>query len=409
MRNTENFHPIRAISRGILVTATPIPQIVVVTATPGAPPAPKTFWGEYGDKIVVALIGLIFGGILVKLVEPTFKKLGESLAQALGKIGSGWGFKKRYLAHLIEEYRGLNIRGLKTRAPVTVELEQVYVSLRAQVPDDVLGRAERPPQSVGQAMAQHERLAILGGPGTGKTVLLAYLTLTYARGQVKERLGLREKRLPIHVPLRRLKSVLAGESGTRTLPEYLDAWYTGLRMQPRSGFFENALQSGRCLVLLDGLDEVADETERRQMSEWVDQLVTVYPKNRYVVTSRPPGYDSAPLENGFTVLHVRDFTAGEIRQFSQNWCFAVETAAQGEDNPTARRRARSCSKPLSGWRPWSPCFSPRSIFPISRRKRIRDAGPINYLKAIMLPATVPRPVCRSNRKPGSTGSDRRHR
>jgi formylglycine-generating enzyme required for sulfatase activity len=74
--------------------------------------------------------------------------------------------------------------------------------------------------------------------------------------------------------------------------------------------------------------------------------VTVYPENRYVVTSRPPGYESAPLEHGFTVLRVRDFTGAEIRQFATNWCLAVELAAQGEDNPTARRRAREAAGDL---------------------------------------------------------------
>jgi formylglycine-generating enzyme required for sulfatase activity len=159
-------------------------------------------------------------------------------------------------------------------------------------------------------------------------------------------LELKEKRLPILVPLRQLKGVLADEGGVGTLPAYLTDWYAELGIQPREDFFEKALRSGSCLVLLDGLDEVADETERRRMSEWVDRLVTVYPHNRYIVTSRPPGYESAPLENGFTVLRIRDFTGAEIRQFAANWCLAVELADQGEDNPTARRRARNAARDL---------------------------------------------------------------
>ncbi len=110
------------------------------------PPTP-TFWEENSQAIISALIGLVFGGILAWVLKPVFEKLGNALAGALSKLGSGWGFKRRYLTHLIEEYRGLNIRGFKTRAPVTVELEQVYVSLRAQVPDYALGR-QAPPRSV---------------------------------------------------------------------------------------------------------------------------------------------------------------------------------------------------------------------------------------------------------------------
>ncbi|MBN1935798.1 MAG: SUMF1/EgtB/PvdO family nonheme iron enzyme [Anaerolineae bacterium] len=328
----------------VVVTATPIPQIVVVTATPSVPPAPKTFWSEYGDNIIVAVIALVFGVILAKFWEQISTQLGKLVADWLGKLGSGWGFRRRYLAHLIEAYRALNIRGLRNLAKVTVELEHIYVSLSTRTPDDIWTQTTHPPQSAGEVMKQHQRLAILGGPGTGKSTLLAFLTLTYARGQAQARLGLKEKRLPIYVPLRRLKDVLDGDSGK--LPDYLDRLYAELGITPKPGFFEHALRRGRCLVMLDGLDEVADETERRQMSEWVDRLVAVYPENRYIVTSRPPGYDSTPLSNGFAVLHVQDFGAQDIRQFARNWCLAVEIAARGEDNAEVRRRAQQASTDL---------------------------------------------------------------
>ena len=68
-----------------VVTATPVPQIVVVTATPSAPPAPKTFWGEYGDNVLVALIALISGVILTPLLRPLFERLGEWFADTAGQ------------------------------------------------------------------------------------------------------------------------------------------------------------------------------------------------------------------------------------------------------------------------------------------------------------------------------------
>jgi formylglycine-generating enzyme required for sulfatase activity len=333
------------------VVGTPVPPTYTLypTYTPYPSPtaAPSVF--QMTEKEIpwwLAALLAVVCGVLGFIFKPVFERFGKALVNWLSRLGPGWGFKKQYLTHLIEEHRGLNIRGLKTKAPVTVDLEQVYVSLRAQVPDKALGRQELPAIGIGQAMGQHDRLVVLGGPGTGKTTLLAYLTLTYARGQAGECLGLKEKRLPILVPLRQLKQVLVGDNSTGKLPDYLTDWYAELGLHPREGFFEKALHNGNCLVLLDGLDEVADDAERRQMSEWVDRLVTVYPKNRYVVTSRPPGYEGVALENGFTVLHIRDFTAEEIRQFATNWCLAVELAAQGEDNPTARRRAREAARDM---------------------------------------------------------------
>ena len=340
-------------------TPTPMPQVIVVTATPGLSAAPPTFWGDNGKAVIGGLTGLIFGGILVWVLKPAFEKLGTAFAEALGKLGSGWGFKKRYLTHLIEEHKNLNIRGLRDLGAKTnaVELEHVYVSLQAQS-EQVLGRRS-PSIAIGQALAQHRRLVILGAPGSGKTTLLKYLALTYARKQVKQRLGVKEKALPIFVPLRWLKQVLAPANNgagvasqvtsaqpPMTFPAYLTQYYVGLGMPAHEDFFTRALEGGRCVVLLDGLDEVADETERRQMSKWVDRLVALYPDNRYIVTSRPPGYEGAALTNGFDVLRVRDFTEAEVRQFARNWYLAVELAAQGADVPTARRRARDAARDL---------------------------------------------------------------
>ena len=128
--------------------------------------------------------------ILTPLLKPLFERLGKWFADTLGKLGSGWGFRRRYLDLLIEEHRALNIRGLRNLAKVTVELERVYVSLSARAPEARWAERDRRALGIGPAMDAHRRLVLLGGPGTGKSTLLAYLALTYARGQAKARLGL---------------------------------------------------------------------------------------------------------------------------------------------------------------------------------------------------------------------------
>lgn len=100
-------------------THTPYPT----AATPG-PTATPTFLQLTEKQIpwwLAGLVGLV-GVVLGFMLKPVFERLGSAIAEGLSRLGSGWGFKKRYLIHLIEEYQGLNIRGLKTRAPVTLEL-----------------------------------------------------------------------------------------------------------------------------------------------------------------------------------------------------------------------------------------------------------------------------------------------
>lgn len=302
------------------------------------------FLQEQGFAIITAVVIFILTLILMGFLRPVFEAAGQKLLARWRGLTSD--FPRRYRDYLLDDYQVMNVRGRKTRSPVSLELERVYVSLRARPPDlnAATGRrGQSESLSIGRAMAQHRRLVIIGGPGSGKTTLLFYLLLTYARKLAGDRLELDEDRLPLFIPLRQLKTVLGREKGA-SLPQFLSDYYARLGLSPPAGFFESRLKTGQCLVLLDGLDEVADQTERVQMAGWVDQQVSIYPRNRFIVTSRPAGYDTAALENGFTRLEMQDFSQADIKQFCRNWCLAVElavpgTAENGGLAGGARRRA----------------------------------------------------------------------
>ena len=54
------------------------------------------------------------------------------------------------------------------------------------------------------------------------------------------------------------------------------------------------LEKGQCLVMLDGLDQVADPSMRAKVVEWVETQMRTYSNNRYIVASRPYGYQVIP-------------------------------------------------------------------------------------------------------------------
>jgi len=307
--------------------------------------------------IVAPLFWKVVGWLWTQLSE-----IGEKLLSSVSRKASFAAFKRRYLTQLTDEHKYLKIRGIKTRAPVAVELEKVYVSLKVKglgaparpLPEEMrVERGERPPAmelakrmvereqvlNLGQALRQHDRLVLLGVPGSGKTTLLSYLALTYARDLAQERLNLAERRLPILIPLRQIADQLP------LLPDHLTAIYREMKLDPPDGFFQQRLKDGDCVVLLDGLDEVRDEEQRRRVAAWVDRLVSIYPRNRYVVTSRPLGYSAAPLTNGFTELTIRDFEMKDVEQFAKNWTLAIELAAIG-DTQEARRQAELNARDL---------------------------------------------------------------
>ena len=104
------------------------------------------------------------------------------------------------------------------------------------------------------------------------------------------------------------------------------------------GWFERQLEHGRCLVMLDGLDEVADPAACREVVAWVERQMAACGKNRFVVTSRPYGYRDNPVA-GVTALEVCGFTGEQIEYFVRNWYLANEIMSAQKDDPGVRMKA----------------------------------------------------------------------
>jgi predicted NACHT family NTPase len=85
-------------------------------------------------------------------------------------------------------------------------------------------------------------------------------------------------------------------------------------------FFDVRLANGEAVILLDGLDEVADPDLRQRVSRLVESFARAYATCRYVVTSRIVGYaGAARLGEAFTTTTVRDFSLTDVEQFLANW------------------------------------------------------------------------------------------
>jgi hypothetical protein len=110
-------------------------------------------------------------------------------------------------------------------------------------------------------------------------------------------------------------------------------------------WFEQQLRNGNCVILLDGLDEVAREADRRHVSNWVELQTKQYPRNDFVITSRPQGYRSAAI-TGAVVLQVRSLTEEQIYRFVRGWYVAMEKHSTDGSSEEAHIRAETASNDL---------------------------------------------------------------
>ena len=273
-----------------------------------------------------------------------------------------------YLNHVISRNRYLQLQGIRSGGRlVSIELEHIYITLKATrtrtlaaeeawlaeeqklAPGEGqklqhIPRTETVTVKVEEALAEHKRLVVLGDPGSGKTTLLRYLALCYARDRaenstiVRDRLGLSESSfVPILLPLRNLGAYLNanypvddGTEGHGRLLEFLRTYLQGERIVVPDDFFDTDLETGRAVILFDGMDEVGDFNLRCRVARLIEKFASRYPNCRMVITSRIVGYEGAArLGEDFAITTIRDFTLSDVKEFLAHWHRLVAIGQMG--------------------------------------------------------------------------------
>jgi predicted NACHT family NTPase len=191
------------------------------------------------------------------------------------------------------------------------------------------------------------RMALLGAPGFGKTTLLRYLTQTYATKQQRKVHPKAPKLIPIllyfkdkdvHQEIVNNHQLTLAELITQQVQKKHDEYQL---LNPPPNWFAEKLRQNQCLVMLDGLDEVGDETQRQQVSRWVDAQMQAYPDTAFILTSRPSGYQDARLQQDVTVLEVQPFNLKQMQKFISSWYLETEVMSHaGQDDKGVRAEAK---------------------------------------------------------------------
>ena len=317
-------------------------------------------------EIIYAFIWAGLASVVVILTNFGKKVWGElepEAAKAVAKgIKSSWlnrprGLKKRYYKHLIFKYRSYRTQGLKTKGPFSLDLEKIFVPLRllpesaSKISSELIQRQTKEGKLelwnlLEKRLAKDlifKPIAIIGAPGTGKTTLMEHMCLTLAQeAQGAEILKL----MPILVYLRNEREKIAGDSPP-SLSKLVREQEGIQSIKPTETWFEEQLKKQKCLVMLDGLDEVADEEQRKKVRDWVEKQIKEYPQAKFIITSRPFGYKSAPLE-GVDILEVLPFTMKQVEKFIENWYLQNEIRYQGKEDWGVKREAENKAEDLIG-------------------------------------------------------------
>ncbi|WP_406472687.1 NACHT domain-containing protein [Streptomyces sp. NBC_01615] len=192
---------------------------------------------------------------------------------------------------------------------------------------------------VPEALARHEHLLITGEPGAGKSTLSSHLAWTLSRIWLREDTSLEapvtEPVIPVRVAARTLVdqpgswSTVLCQALRRTLGHSLVA-------DPDARLFLGRVHGARWMVLVDGLDEIADRESRAEVVRMIAQHARTDSDYRFVITSRPlSDPELAPLRGALIgEYRMEPFGTEELRDFAAKWF-----AAQHQEKEQARTAA----------------------------------------------------------------------
>jgi len=187
-------------------------------------------------------------------------------------------------------------------------MREIYVSLKAfKASDRSLIEAEN-------AVQKYRRLVVKGAPGSGKSMLLKYLALSYSEEGFK---NLSDRPVPILLELNRLNEAnLTVEKLEQQLVEVCDRH----NFPKANRFISQGFKDGRLLLLLDGLDEVSSGVRSSVVRCLKDFLESEnYKKCRVIITCRTAVYHNEFVDNTEETLEIDEFRDQQMRLFLQAW------------------------------------------------------------------------------------------
>jgi hypothetical protein len=245
-------------------------------------------------------------------------------------------FEVRYGEYVARTTSSFELFGVaRGRAPGKHSFDHFYISLAVnrRSPDTDDEPLTGAGVSAATAFDDTRRVLLRGNAGAGKTTFLRWLSLTAAR-------GLPDAAVPFFLPLRQFSE------GPLPTPEQLVAASVPVLAEEKPERWVVArFREGRALLLVDGIDELGSE-RRAEAKQWLENLVTAYPKARYVVTTRPSAVDENWLDEAkFVTFDLLPLSEKGLRDFVTSWHDAARF--EHEDNEEAIAWLDTCERTLA--------------------------------------------------------------
>jgi energy-coupling factor transporter ATP-binding protein EcfA2 len=202
-------------------------------------------------------------------------------------------------------------------------------------------------RAVGSVLRKNPRIALLAPPGGGKSTLLKRLAIVYSdhkrRDQLPDGLPVRDW-LPLFIRCRDLRPVARGTFG-----DMLDALCQQEPVRAQAAalrrYIDRELFAGRILLLVDGIDEIADPGDRAAFICTLRATLLAYPEVATVISSREAGFRhvAAHLDAVCTRTRLSPFDANDVKRLTLAWSRQIDG-----DREEVRKAAEALAETIVG-------------------------------------------------------------
>jgi hypothetical protein len=265
------------------------------------------------DRVLVAVAAAVLGGLAVKFSNQIVAALlwlprivGDFCWRLLAPRNPFHLAYRRYRRHALRSHLG-QIENPVGPPGRNVPIEHGFAPLR-------LLTAGEPITDLADFIARESRAVIIGRPGSGKTTLVKRLIHGVLSTTPVSTTTVR--RVPVFITLRDVGVQRHGieQAAVAALAQF---------HFPGAGrFVSAALEQGRMLLVLDGLDEVGDQREFivQQIRSFCAHDSQRATPNHVIVTCRESSYETRDLDDVLPhMLRVEPFTNENVRRFLTGW------------------------------------------------------------------------------------------
>jgi HEAT repeat protein len=172
-----------------------------------------------------------------------------------------------------------------------------------------------PTLTLSDALSNGANLILIGYPGSGRTVSLAYLATLILRKEVNN--STLDNLLPIFFHAREIESQSDEECPIENIIKLLSKNLSTLTQQRLPALIKNVFEKRQVLLLIDGLDEVSAD-KYQVVKQYIQTLLDIYPDTRLVVTTSPNNFTGLP-QMGLIPMFIAAWNANQIETFINNF------------------------------------------------------------------------------------------